>query len=205
MSGMHLIILVSLVLLNTALREPQILTFCFWVASILVFALYFKTALMDPGYWPSVNSVQKPVGRAFRVLVEDGVPLGHENIPTIKDESMPAARDYTSVGIKIESEMTAKDPDENANNISRSRANSGDAESAAVSANARIRWCTYCRLPQPYRTKHCRDCDKCVALFDHHCPWIGGCVGQNNRIYFFWYIFFQCIELWLAVYFVRSN
>ena len=48
-----------------------------------------------------------------------------------------------------------------------------------------IRFCTPCKLYQPYRTKHCRECQKCVALYDHHCPWIGGCVGQNNRIYFF--------------------
>lgn len=32
------------------------------------------------------------------------------------------------------------------------------------------RFCTICNFEQPIRAKHCRDCDRCVALHDHHCP-----------------------------------
>ena len=32
---------------------------------------------------------------------------------------------------------------------------------------------------------HCRKCDVCVARFDHHCDWIGNCVGAQNRKLFF--------------------
>ena len=35
------------------------------------------------------------------------------------------------------------------------------------------RYCTACNLEQPFRSKHCRDCSKCVAQYDHHCPWLG--------------------------------
>lgn len=35
------------------------------------------------------------------------------------------------------------------------------------------RYCTACNLDQPLRSKHCRDCNRCVAQYDHHCPWIG--------------------------------
>ncbi len=38
---------------------------------------------------------------------------------------------------------------------------------------AERRYCTTCGFDQPLRTKHCRDCDKCVAQYDHHCPWLG--------------------------------
>lgn len=35
------------------------------------------------------------------------------------------------------------------------------------------RYCTVCNLEQPFRSKHCKDCDRCVAKYDHHCPWLG--------------------------------
>lgn len=35
------------------------------------------------------------------------------------------------------------------------------------------KFCTVCNLEQPLRTKHCRSCRKCVATYDHHCPWVG--------------------------------
>ena len=37
---------------------------------------------------------------------------------------------------------------------------------------------------QPPRAKHCHDCDKCVLQFDHHCVWLGTCIGQGNHCKF---------------------
>ncbi|KAI4381813.1 hypothetical protein MLD38_007851 [Melastoma candidum] len=63
--------------------------------------------------------------------------------------------------------------------------------------------CTYCMLEQPPRSKHCHDCDKCVLQFDHHCVWLGTCIGQNNHCRFWWYI---CMEtalcLWTKVFYI---
>lgn len=35
------------------------------------------------------------------------------------------------------------------------------------------RYCTKCGLEQPIRAKHCKDCERCVSQYDHHCPWLG--------------------------------
>ena len=52
------------------------------------------------------------------------------------------------------------------------------------------KYCTICNIEQPLRCKHCRDCESCVTTYDHHCPWLGNCVGEKNRSYYFWYLVF---------------
>ncbi|KAJ3809767.1 zf-DHHC-domain-containing protein [Lentinula aff. lateritia] len=46
------------------------------------------------------------------------------------------------------------------------------------------RYCSRCLLLKPYRAHHCRLCGTCVLKYDHHCPWIGQCVGARNQKYF---------------------
>ena len=34
-------------------------------------------------------------------------------------------------------------------------------------------FCTVCNVDMPIRAKHCKECGRCVGLYDHHCPWLG--------------------------------
>ena len=40
----------------------------------------------------------------------------------------------------------------------------------------------------PLRSKHCSDCERVVATYDHHCIWTGNCIGEKNRKEFLFYL-----------------
>ena len=43
------------------------------------------------------------------------------------------------------------------------------------------RFCHKCDAFKPPRAHHCKQCKRCVLRMDHHCPWIGNCVGIHNH------------------------
>lgn len=58
----------------------------------------------------------------------------------------------------------------------------------------RDRTCKLCQCVRPLRAKHCVTCKRCVRTHDHHCPWIANCVGESNRVWFFWFVVAQGIQ-----------
>lgn len=58
--------------------------------------------------------------------------------------------------------------------------------------------CIKCGALKYPRTHHCSICNKCILNMDHHCPWIGQCVGLNNRKYFILFLvwsFLSCFQI----------
>lgn len=46
------------------------------------------------------------------------------------------------------------------------------------------RWCHLCAAVKPPRAHHCSSCQRCVLKMDHHCPWMGTCIGFHNHAHF---------------------
>jgi hypothetical protein len=74
------------------------------------------------------------------------------------------------------------------------RAACSDVEvSTFTMALLQFRQCTHCLVVKFEGTHHCSTCETCIAHMDHHCPWVGQCVGQGNHKFFLLFLFYTCV------------
>ena len=54
----------------------------------------------------------------------------------------------------------------------------------------KVKLCSTCHIFRGPGISHCKKCDNCVENFDHHCPWLGNCIGKNNYFDFLLFLIF---------------
>lgn len=150
----------------------------FWAVFGVTAALYAQTSLKDPGFLRSAepstpHAPQTDNIRQSSFTVKPYTQLHDCSEPQqVPQHNSEATQNYSGAVLENQPEDQSPLKDE-------------DVQMREV------RYCIVCQLEQPVRCKHCSKCGKCVTLHDHHCPWMGTCVGEKNRFWFYWYLLFQ--------------
>ncbi|XP_021675326.2 protein S-acyltransferase 10 [Hevea brasiliensis] len=146
---------------------------------------YFVTSGSSPGY----------VLDAMRILNEKNAAVSRASMTS----KQPVSSKNGSVIVTVDGSQSGRNPPRS--NVTSWMKLVLDMYPPGTSI--RTLTCTYCNVEQPLRAKHCHDCDKCVLQFDHHCVWLGTCIGQGNHCRFWWYL---CEEtalcLWTGILYI---
>ena len=66
--------------------------------------------------------------------------------------------------------------------------------------------CGACLSRAKDRARHCKQCNVCIKGWDHHCVFIGKCVGKNNIYFFYAYcVIVPCYIINLLVFLTHWN
>jgi len=60
-------------------------------------------------------------------------------------------------------------------------------------------FCPNCLVRTQYRSKHCLVCQQCIDEFDHHCFWVGNCIGKKNYTLFFIFLIYILINTFFNI------
>lgn len=170
-------------LIDKTIRQPWY-TALYLLLFVATLAQYFLTACSSPGY------------------VLDAMKVANERDALFRKATMtskqPASSKNGSVVVTVEGNQVGRNLGSNVTSWTKLV-----MEMYPPGSSVRSYVCTYCNVVQPPRAKHCNDCDKCVLQFDHHCLWLGTCIGQANHCRFWWYI---CEEtalcLWTCILYI---
>jgi len=79
-------------------------------------------------------------------------------------------------------------------------------EQSNIEANCSAESCSKCKILRlPEGAKHCFLCHRCVEGFDHHCAWLGTCVGKRNHKFFLAYLGSELVLDSTALYIVFQS
>lgn len=179
----------------------------FWAQlhAVLLFAVAIVVLALagsNPGYLPCYSSraVTMTCGEGSDIATTTNEAVGRKQLrdALVQEGQRPADVTSSTPGIGHSSYNEAEIPSIQSNSnaaaiLSPGKSTSRSIAALAVAAEKRGRSvCETCLVLRPApstsspssslpRTRHCSTCKHCVIGWDHHCAWVGACIGARNR------------------------
>ena len=165
---------------------------------MLVWA-YIKWLLSDPGY--TTDDIKEKFASIYQQVYQSPESRQSEHTNSSRIESQKIGFiTYNQMeemkrdgDIENQNVLTPENADDREKKNKRKfrrmetpHANKGRAPNRSTT----FRYWSSCDNIKPPRCHHWSMCQKCVLRMDHHCPWIGNCVGFNNHKYFIWFLIY---------------
>ena len=137
---------------------------------------FFYVSGKDPGYADETSTRNEPKEiemEASQVVNNSDLSLEvFENTAHANRASLLNKTDSAS-GNSFYDDDESESDDEEKPNEPRTKAKFRNSRKDTNPLIPDQRFCEICNILQPYRTRHCQLCEKCINKFDHHCVWIG--------------------------------
>lgn len=208
--------------LRKSLQERNYTYFVPYSILIIVSYYFFFTCKNNPGYADTLPKnenqgieLQNSISQANRSGLS--VSLRENNEQEHRESLLSSLTGLSSRKPSFPSPRNdSDDEEEKVNGSPRSRSERNIEPSRKTKRNnmPEQRFCEVCNIIQPYRTKHCHLCERCINKFDHHCIWIGkcfpwrccervflgGCVGElNHRRFYLFLILQSTVQIWTFI------
>jgi len=152
--------------LRLAILNFNILYFGLFFGILGIAYYLFYTCGKNPGF-AEIN--QKDV-----VSIElEGDHLGYDNSIVVEEGRKSEGRESLLSGSESEAKASSGYSADNHDDQGIIVANSKSSRKDSDDEYPDKRFCDICNIIQPYRTRHCHQCERCIHKFDHHCFWIG--------------------------------
>ena len=181
----------SCVISSKAFQKLHILfTYIIYMWSTLVLLALLQCALTNPGY---ITSPSRDTNINLQ-NVNVNINMAKEIDNTIKNEDemqeVMTSRNKRSLNVILEKEEEQRQHpvSEKIETLDKNEEVYEEIEhhmnQEMENINENLIFCEFCKEYFPRDFYHCIDCGCCIERLDHHCPWIGRCIGAKNMKYF---------------------